>query len=143
MVLFGEYFHQIDQKGRVRIPPKLKRALGDGCMVTKGTAGCLFLFSKTELETTIYDKLKSVPLSDLDAARPLRVLFSSAQELEEDNQGRTLLPKNLREFAKLGKDIVFIGVGDRAEIWAKEVYDKQFADVDFDGVIGELKEYGV
>jgi len=142
-VLFGEYFHQIDQKGRVRIPPKLKRALGESPMVTKGTAGCLFLFSQSELETTIYDKLQSVPLSDLQASKPLRTLFSSAQELEEDNQGRTMVPKNLREFAGLTKDIVFLGVGNRAEIWSKEVYEKYIDGVDFDTAIEGLKDYGV
>jgi len=112
-------------------------------MVTKGTAGCLFLFSQNELETTIYEKLQSVPMSDLEASRPLRLVFSSAQEIEEDNQGRTMLPKNLREFAKLGKDIVFLGVGNRAEIWSKEVYDKYIDGADFDTAIEGLKEYGV
>ena len=142
-MLFGEYFHQMDAKGRVRIPPKLKAALGEGAMVTKGTSGCLFIFRQEELQTTLYDKLAAVPLSDTAAANPLRVLFSSAQELEEDNQGRTMVPQNLRQFAKLNKDIVFIGVGNRAEIWSREAYDKQFADVDFDKTIASLKEYGV
>jgi MraZ protein len=95
------------------------------------------------LDVCLLEKLKNVPLSDTTAAHPLRLLFSSAQELEEDNQGRTMLPKNLREFAKLNKDIVFIGVGNRAEIWSREAYDKQFAEADFDKALSGLKEYGV
>ncbi len=102
-MLLGEYFHQIDTKGRVRIPAKLKSALGENFMVTKGTAGCLFVFSQDELTATI-DKLRAVPLSDVAAAKPLRLIFSSAQGLEEDNQGRCMIPKNLREFAKIQKD---------------------------------------
>ena len=142
-MLFGEYFHQIDAKGRVRIPGKLKSGLGENAMVTKGTNGCLFLFSQTELQTTIYDKIAAVPLSDLTAATAMRALFSGAQELEEDGQGRTMIPQNLRGFAKLSKDIVFIGVGNRAEIWSREAYDKQFANIDFDKALASLKEYGV
>jgi len=141
-MLFGEFHHQIDAKGRVRIPPKFKAALGNAPMVTKGTAGCLFVFPSAELQATL-EKLKNVPLSDVEAAHPLRLLFSSAQELEEDNQGRTMVPKNLREFAKVNKDIVFIGVGLRAEIWAKEVYDKYIAGADFDKAFATLKDYGV
>ena len=142
-MLFGEYFHQIDAKGRVRIPGKLKSGLGENAMITKGTNGCLFLFSQAELQTTIYDKISAVPISDLAAANAMRVLFGGAQELEEDNQGRTMIPQSLRQFAKLNKDIVFLGVGNRAEIWSREAYDKQFAGIDFDKALGSLKEYGV
>lgn len=141
-VIFGEHYHQIDAKGRVRIPPKFKAALGNAPMITKGTANCLFVFPNQELQATL-EKLKNVPLSDVEAAHPLRLLFSSAQDLEEDNQGRTMIPKNLREFAKINKEIVFIGVGLRAEIWAKEVYDKYMAGADFDKALATLKEYGV
>ena len=142
-LLFGEFFNQMDAKGRIRIPGKIKAGLGENPMVTKGTNGCLFLFSQDELRTTIYDKISAVPLSDLNVANALRALFSGAQELEEDNQGRTMVPQNLRAFAKLQKDIVIIGVGNRAEIWSRESYDKQFDNIDFDTALSTLKDYGV
>jgi len=117
-------------------------------MVTKGTAGCLFMFSGLEWHENLADKLSGVPMSDLDVQRPLRMFFSSANELEEDNQGRYMLPKNLREFAKIKKDIVFIGVGNRAEIWAREEYDAYLRGEkrdlpDFDKAIAGLQKYGV
>ena len=130
-MLYGEYHHQIDAKGRVRIPPKFKDAIGAG-MITKGTNGCLFLFKREEFEAQIQSKIEKSDMFDTKMARPLRQLMSSAFELEEDNQGRSLLPKALREFAQVDKDIVFIGVGNRAELWAREVYDKYMEDVDFD-----------
>jgi len=142
-MLFGEYYNQIDAKGRIRIPGKIKEGLGPNPMITKGTNGCLFLFSQAELQATLYDKIASVPISDLSVANALRALFAGAGELEQDNQGRTMVPQNLRGFAGLTKDIVIIGVGNRAEIWSKESYDKQFADIDFDKAMETLKEYGV
>jgi MraZ protein len=142
-LLLGEYSHQADAKGRVRIPTKFKVALGNNFMVTKGTNGCLFLFSQEELKTNICDKLASVPISDIEAQKPMRIILSSASELEEDNQGRVMLPKNLREYAQITKDIVFIGTGYRAEIWAKENYDKYMLNADFDTALAALKGYGV
>ena len=142
-MLRGEVFHQIDAKGRVRIPGNIKAELGADFVVTKGTDSCLFLFPRKELETNIYQKLLNVPISDIAAARPLRMVFSSAAELEEDNQGRSLLPKNLREHAKIQKDVVFIGVGNRAELWAREVYDRYMSGADFDKAFTSLKDYGV
>ena len=38
---------------------------------------------------------------------------------EVDRQGRILIPSVLREFAKLEKDVVLVGVGSRIEIWNK------------------------
>ena len=35
-----------------------------------------------------------------------------------DKQGRVLLASNLRRYAGIDKDVVIIGVGDKAEIWA-------------------------
>ena len=43
--------------------------------------------------------------------------------MECDKQGRILLPTNLREHAKLDKDIVVIGVSNRIEIWSKVLWD--------------------
>ena len=122
-MLFGEFYHQIDAKNRFRIPTKLSAHLGANPVISKGTNGCLFLFAREVFETKIADQLDASPI-DTTNAKAVRVLFSSAAELEEDGQGRCLLPKNLLEFAKIQKDIVFIGVGNRAEIWAKEEYGK-------------------
>ena len=38
--------------------------------------------------------------------------------------GRILIPKNLREYAKLEKDTMFLGVGKRAEIWSTEEFER-------------------
>ena len=145
---FGEFNQQIDEKGRCRIPARLKPDLFD-VTITKGTNGCLFLFASPEWHESLAGKLKFVPMSDLKVQRSLRTFFSSASDLEEDNQGRCLLPRNLREFAKIKKDIVFIGVGNRVELWAKEIYDDYMAGkisthtVDFDKLFEELNKYGV
>ncbi|MCL2228546.1 MAG: division/cell wall cluster transcriptional repressor MraZ [Firmicutes bacterium] len=148
-MLFGEYHGQIDDKGRIRIPARLKSDLNGEVTITKGINGCLFLFSANDWNEKIGSKLDSVPLSDISVQRSLRAFFAGANVLEEDNQGRTLLPKNLREFGAIKKDIVFIGVGNRAELWSKEVYDDYLAGkvtnigVDYDKLFGELNKYGV
>ena len=149
VVLFGEYHQQIDQKGRIRIPAKLKPFLTESVTITKGTNGCLFLFGMAEWHEKLATKLANVPMSDLDVQRPIRTFFSSASTLEDDNQGRSLLPRNLREYANIKKDIVVIGTGNRAEIWAKENYDLYMSGkaavqtTDFDKLFAELQKYGV
>lgn len=142
-MFFGTYRHQIDQKGRMRVPPKLKAELQDGFIVTKGTNGCLFAFSKTEIEDGLFEKIKNLSLFDNEVQKPVRLLFSSAFQTEEDDQGRILISQELRRFAGLEKNIVFVGAGTRVEIWAEENWDK-FEDVsNFDSAVSELKKQGV
>ena len=59
-----------------------------------------------------------------DARSFVRFFFSGASELEVDKQGRTVLPSNLREYAGIDKDVVIIGVGSRAEIWAGDKWEE-------------------
>ena len=63
---------------------------------------------------------------------------------ELDKQGRILLPNNLREFAELEKDVVFIGVSTRVEIWSKENWDASMAvcDEDMDEIAESLAALG-
>lgn len=142
-MLNGEYFHQCDQKFRLRLPAKLKKEFSDGCFITKGSDGCLFVFSRKQFDA-LEERLDSLPIFDSKAQRPLRLLLSSAFEVEEDNQGRFLLPVSLREFAGITKDVVFIGVGNRAELWSRERWNKYNENAgNYDEVLSELGEYGI
>lgn len=121
-MLIGTYRHQIDEKCRMRMPSKFKAELGDGFIITKGTNNCLYAFSADKF-TELYNKLTNLPIFDAEVQKPVRMLLSSAFETEEDKQGRILVAKELREFAKITKNIVFIGSGSRVEIWAEEEWN--------------------
>lgn len=144
-MLFGEYFHQCDQKFRMRIPSKFRSELGNGCYITKGNDGCLMVFTSDEVDKILHNKIDELPIFDQKVNRALRVLFSSAYKLAEDNQGRFLLPQSLREYAGIEKDVVFIGVGNRAEIWSLDrwkAYQSE-TDANIDSVLEELGNYGI
>ena len=144
VMFLGEYKHQLDEKSRFRIPTSLKKELGSEYVITKGMNGCLFVFSKNNLQKQFEEKLNNISLFDETAQRPLRLLFSSAFYVEEDNQGRVLMPKALREFAGLEKNIVFLGVGSHIEIWSEDNLEEYIkTNESFDSVLQGLKEYGI
>ena len=140
-MLIGTYRHSVDAKKRMRMPSKFKAELGANFVITKGNAGNLFVFSNEQF-SALYEKMVSLPLFDEEAQKPIRKFLSSAFEAEEDNQGRVLLPKELVKHAGIEKNMVFVGVGNRVEIWAEEVWDKLDAD-DEESDFSVLAKFGV
>ena len=119
--LTGSYQHNIDSKGRLTIPVKLREQLGDTFYLTKGIDGCIFVYPEKEWDVFMED-LCSKPISR--AAAVQRHFIANSALVETDSMGRILIPKNLREYAKLEKDTMFLGVGKRAEIWSTEEFER-------------------
>ncbi|BAF60051.1 MAG: division/cell wall cluster transcriptional repressor MraZ [Pelotomaculum sp.] len=121
-MFMGEHQHSIDPKGRLFIPARFREGLGNRFVLTKGLDGCLFAYPLPEWEA-LEQKLKSLPFTRGDARAFVRFFFSGAVECEADKQGRILIPLNLREYARLEKEAVIIGVSSRVEIWAKDQWE--------------------
>ena len=142
-MLIGTYSHQLDQKNRFRIPAKFKQALGEDIIITRGNGKQLFLFAGSDMQRLVIDKAENISLFDEVGQKSVRLLLSSSFELEQDNQGRVLLPTELKNFAGITKDIVSIGVGSRVEIWAKEEWEAYSKVAEVDKELSNLKDYGV
>ena len=121
--MYGEFFHNIDAKGRLSVPSKFRDDLGQSFVVTKGLDNCLFAYSKEEWKN-LESKLNTLPLTNLEARAFKRFFFSGAAECEVDKQGRVNIPQSLRDYAKLQKDVVIVGLSNRAEIWNNNQWDK-------------------
>lgn len=118
----GEYRHAIDDKGRLTMPSKFREGLGASFVVTKGLDACLFAYPQAEwreLET----KLRALPFTDPDARAFVRFFFSGATECQLDKQGRMLVPPHLREYARLERDTVVLGVASRVEVWSQAEWE--------------------
>ena len=129
-MLKGEYSHNIDAKGRLIIPAKFRDDLGEHFVITKGMENCLYVYPEAEWNT-FEEKLNALPTTTDKKARAFAYFFQgSAADGDLDKQGRTLIPSVLRTFAHLDKEVVFIGMGKRAEIWDKARWDEKNAEVE-------------
>jgi len=129
-MFYGEFAHSLDRKGRLIIPSKFREALKDAyaekLYITRGLDKCLFVF--TEEEWKIQEsKFRSIPFTKSEHRKFNRLFFSGAQDVLADKQGRILLSSYLKNYADIKKEVVFIGVSNRIEIWAKELW-KEFYD---------------
>jgi MraZ protein len=138
-MFMGQFQHSLDSKGRVIIPSKFRELLGDSFVLTKGLDRCLFVYPMDEW-MVLEQKLKALPFTQKDARAFIRLFFSGAVEVELDKQGRILIPPQLREHARIEKDLVIIGVSNRAEIWSLEQWEayNQEASVSYEDIAEKL-----
>lgn len=140
-MFMGEYNHSIDAKGRIIVPAKFRELLGDVFVVTQGLDGCLFVYPDEEWEKFVKE-LRELPGSK-EARQLQRYFMAGAALVEVDKQGRILLPLKLREQAKLEKDIVFVGVLSKIEIWSKERWDANNNYDDMDAIAENMSKFGL
>lgn len=140
-MFMGEYNHTIDAKGRIIIPAKFRESLGEEFVVTLGLDGCLFVYPNEDWNSFITE-LKGLPGSK-EARQLQRYFMAGAAACEVDKQGRVLIPSKLREQAGLNKDIVFVGVLNKVEIWSKERWESNNNYEDMDEIAEHMSEFGL
>ena len=122
-MLYGEYEHTIDRKGRLIVPAKFRQALKEQAVkslfLTRGLDGCLFLFTEAEWRMA-EARFKQISFTKAEGRKFNRLFFSGASEVTIDRLGRLLVPRTLKEFAQIKQDVVIVGVSNRIEIWSKE-----------------------
>ena len=142
-MFLGEFEHNIDDKGRLIIPARLRSELDDEVFVTRGFDGCLFVYT-LEAWNNLADQLNRLPISQAAARMVSRMLFSGS-ESSLDRQGRISVPPPLREHAaiELGAEVVVVGVNNRIELWSKARWQIVTDKLETDGTelaaeLGEL-----
>ncbi len=127
MIFLGEVRHVLDEKGRIVIPSRFRPALKDGLCITRGFDNALFVFPMEEW-IKIDAKLRTSRMADKELRKFMRFWYSGAVQDGLDSQGRLLIPRNLREYAMIDREIVIIGVSNRLEIWSGDLWDKYSGD---------------
>lgn len=128
-MFMGEYSPALDDKGRVAIPVKLRKAFGEDALVEKlvvthGLDRCLMAFRNEEWTEFVEKKLMPLSQSDPKNRMSVRFLVGGACECELDKQGRMVIPSNLLKYAGITNDVIILGLFNKIEIWSKEVYDE-------------------
>ena len=135
----GEYQHSLDSKGRLFIPAKLREELGEVFYITLSMDKCLSAYSAQSWQE-FSDKVNAMSYVK---QRKMRPLFAYASKCELDNQGRTLIPAHLREYANLTKNVTVVGCNNHAEIWTedawKTVHEAEISPENIASVMEELE----
>jgi transcriptional regulator MraZ len=139
----GRSFHTMDNKGRVSIPVRYRETLQenqDSQLVLTNWEGYILAFPQAEWVRVEHDLLKLDRFTKANRDF-LRHIVSGAEECPLDKQGRILIPQILREYAKLERDVVVVGMVSNFEIWDKQRFEayRQRAEENMDeGVLNRV-----
>ncbi len=143
-MLIGEYTHTLDDKNRMSLPVKFRKEMGKSVVVAPGLDNCLAIYTTKEWEK-ISEKLSDSSMLASDNRSFSRFMFGQANVTPVDNNGRILIPENLKSRSGLSNKVIVIGVQNRVEIWNEEVWNNYKKDVETkaDSLADKLGQIGV
>lgn len=123
-MLLGTYEPNLIGKNRLALPVKLRKEIkGNRLVLAIGFENCILGFEEQKWqEVTAADLAK--PLSDPEGRELRRKMFSQAEVVELDSQGRLVVPETLVSGEELKGTVVVIGAGDHFEIWNKKQWEE-------------------
>lgn len=127
MNFYETYECKIDDKGRLKLPSSLVKLLeateNKNFVVKRSVARmCLEIYPMAPWEK-IMAKISKMNRFITENADFIRIFTSGVKNIELDASERVLIPKDLKNFASLTKDVVIAGAGEIFEIWDKEAYE--------------------
>ena len=141
----GRFEHGLDLKGRVSIPSKFREILTtnyDERLIVTNFDNCLWAYPFAEWQA-IEEKVSALPQFKPEVKALQRVFISAATECPLDKNGRVLIPQTLRDYAGITRDLVFVGMTKRIEIWSLERWQKVFTTAQKDIESMNLTDLGL
>lgn len=132
-MFFGEYEHQMDDKNRIRIPPKFKSAdvFKGEYVFAIGLDGVINVYPKDIAEERTKKFVEKISEFDENGQTALMNYMGSMFNASEDKQGRVALDESLVSRANLGKELVTIGMIDHLVIMSKQTREEKRAKMSF------------
>ena len=116
IMLFGTYYHNLDDKGRLLLPSKLLTKLTPALYLLKGFDGCVSIYLEDTFSQYI-EQLSKKSYLEKESRDVLRIALSSTVELNIDSSNRIQLPIDVLRKYQINKKVVVLGVIDHLEIW--------------------------
>lgn len=120
MLISGNYEHTIDAKNRLAVPADIRarwrpEEQGAAWYSVPWTGNLLRLYPERDFETRAKSGFLSLT-PDEDESDLQATLFGMSKRLEVDSAGRIMLPDQHIKLAKLPREVILVGCGDRLEV---------------------------
>lgn len=124
-MFIGEFHLNIDDKGRLFIPSEFRKILGEEIVINRGIEQCIYVYP-TLAWSKIVSKLSSLSFTKKTNREFNRMFLSGAFMRSIDSKGRINVENILIEYAGISKECIILGVGERLEIWDKNIWTNYY-----------------
>ena len=124
----NKFYHTIDEKGRVSLPARYREIIStsyDDQLIITNYDSCLLAYPY-DAWVTLEEKYNQLSIMQPEVEIFGQFFIAGASECTVDKLGRILIPPNLREYANLNKNVVFVGMGSRIQIWDQQLWEEKF-----------------
>jgi MraZ protein len=143
-MFLGRQVYSLDSKSRLTIPAKYREFLSPTMVITRSPSEPYLLVLPLAEWTQLSQKVSSLSMMDPVSSLLKRVIFSSAEDLRADNQGRILISQPLRTYAQIETDVLIAGVNTYLELWNPVCWEERVtAAVDNGALNTQLSALGI
>ncbi len=127
MYLGGTVDLQVDAKGRLRIPGKYRPFFNDCETIYMHLSdGCIEILTDKTVNRVYALMGKASTLGGGELSRAFTLFSATTVAIKEDAQGRFTIPSTFKSAINLGKEVRFVGLCDKLQIWDKDTFVKEF-----------------
>lgn len=137
----GKSVHKVDAKGRVSIPASFRRVLEEGdpdwrsgenpqLVIVHGSKDgqCVEGYSIKSMDE-VDDLIEALPHFSAEREYFETILGTDSDYASVDENGRMVLSAALRKMIGVSKDAVFVGKGNRFQIWEPSAYENELKHI--------------
>ena len=132
MAFRGTFDYSLDAKSRLTLPAKFRASLSGDVVLGRGTEPCVTIQTAEDFDAFVEQSLAGMHQLAPERRRIVRYFSANAFPTKIDSAGRVMVPPRLMEHAGLKKEVVVAGVGSALEIWDRDAWAAQDAEVDIE-----------
>lgn len=130
----GSHNIVLDSKGRIAIPAKIRECLMELCggqivMTSHLRDRCIVIYPMTEWQD-LSAQLQKLSAVNRHVERAQRMMIGGCDPITLDGNGRVLIAQPLRNYAKLDKNLLLVGLGKKMELWDQEIWTRTVVEAD-------------
>ncbi|MDR1413626.1 MAG: hypothetical protein LBI56_01660 [Puniceicoccales bacterium] len=124
-IYVGEHRRSVDEKGRILLPSKWRFDANQSeiYIAIPNPSGCVTVYPPKMVDK-LGEKVSNVSLGDKKGQKTLTRLFSKADQLICDSQGRISINQMLAAHADMGKEVLMVGNFAMFSIWEPSRFEK-------------------
>lgn len=129
-MFLGEYSPNITDGSRIALPKKMRDQVGsDSVVMARGFEKCIYIYDQSDWSEQAQKQIENQKEQNTKVNDLERYIFTSAEQVTIDTQGRVVMPSSLQAYAGIKKELSVLGVGDRIEVWDRKTWKEYQAKI--------------